>query len=107
MFEKLNKYFKISAAIGIVAIILPLTFAYILLILDSKLFLMICFVLIGVCFLLTLPICFLVQFFTLILKIFVKNKNKKQWINILIHLLITGIIGCTFCIYFLIFLSLV
>lgn len=110
MLNKIDKTFIISAIIFIVSLFVPIIYWCFLFNLEKIIpnivetrffiFLVLLFV---ICYLLFIPISYITQFVTFILKLFSKNKHKKDWIIILINLIL--ILIFSFLILYLIFLG--
>ena len=85
MLNKVDKCFIISSAIMVILAILLLLVSVLCMLFNFKTFLVITFGAIFVVTCLLVPICVVTQVITFFIKLFSKNKNKKDWIIILIN----------------------
>ena len=85
MLNKVDKCFIVSSAIMAILAILLLLVSVFCMLFNFKTFLVITFGAIFVITCLLMPICVVTQIITLFIKLFSKNKNKKDWIFILIN----------------------
>lgn len=85
MLNKVDKCFILSSAIMAILAILLLLVSVLCMLFNFKTFLVITFGAIFVITCLLTPICVVTQVITFFIKLFSKNKNKKDWIIILIN----------------------
>ena len=85
MLNKVDKCFIISSAIMAILAMLLLLVSVLCMLFNFKTFLVITFGAIFVITCLLMPICVVTQVITFFIKLFSKNKNKKDWIFILIN----------------------
>ena len=85
MLNKVDKCFIISSAIMAILAMLLLLVSVLCMLFNFKTFLVITFGAIFVITCLLMPICVVTQVITFFIKLFSKNKNKKDWIIILIN----------------------
>lgn len=89
--NKTDKYFFISLIILIVALVVPMTLIFILVALsvDFKFEIPyvfeILFIFAVINYIFIIPILIITQIITFLIKLFSKNKNKKDWIIILLN----------------------
>jgi len=87
MLNKINKYFFIS-------LIIPLTIILIYtIIVFNQLDDGILFFILSICYLLIIPICILIQILLFLINIFRINKNKKDWLIIIMSFISIIILG--------------
>lgn len=85
--NKIDKCFLISAILILVLLALSFLATLIFSILNAEIFLIIIFGFVVLITFLLLPISILIQIITLLIKIFSKDKTKKDWLIILINLI--------------------
>ena len=100
MLNKIDKYFLITAITLLVLIALSFVGTLIFTILESKVFVEIIFGFIVILTIFILPINIIIQIITFLIKIFSKNKEKKDWIIILINFMSIIIFSLILFIFF-------
>lgn len=97
MLNKIDKFILISSIILIVAFILPIVLIYFFInIRVSDIFGGLLFIFAAINDIFILPILFITKIIILIIKIFSKNKNIKDWIIILLDFFVTLLFGFIF-----------
>ena len=107
MLNKTDKYFLISLIILIVTLIVPVTLIVTLLFLsvdfkfEIPIIPEILFVFSAIHYIFIVPILIITQIITFIVKVFSKNKNKKDWIIILLNFVTILFFGYNYLVLYL------
>jgi len=93
MFNRVDKCFFITTFIQIFSIIFPVILIFTLIAHDIKFLFEIIFVCTVINYIFIVPILYIIQIITFIMKIIAKNKHKKDWLIILFNLIAILLFG--------------